>query len=91
VTAGQWSRVCDNHPRLLHRQIADILGVTAQLVSRFAKLRAKQLNIARKTQARAKSTLLMIDRTTNLQRCRSYTMDHGRLSVDATQACRLRP
>jgi len=42
----------DNHPRLLHREIADILGVTAQLVSRFTKLRAKQLNIARKTQSR---------------------------------------
>ncbi|OSI24348.1 hypothetical protein [Bradyrhizobium canariense] len=44
--------LCDNHPRLLHRQMADILGVTAQLVSRFAKLRAKRLNIARKAQAR---------------------------------------
>ena len=45
------SWLCDNHPRLLHRQIADILGVTAQLVSKFTKLRAKQINIARKTQA----------------------------------------
>ncbi|MCK1289644.1 hypothetical protein [Bradyrhizobium sp. 30] len=42
----------DHHPRLLHRQIADILGVTAQLVSRFTKLRAKQINIARRAQTR---------------------------------------
>jgi len=38
----------DNHPRLLHCQTADILGVTAQLVSRFTKLRAKQISVARK-------------------------------------------
>ncbi|MEY9604618.1 hypothetical protein AB7M74_000162 [Bradyrhizobium japonicum] len=44
--------LCDHYPRLLHRQIADILGVTAQLVSRFTKLRAKQkqIKIARKAQ-----------------------------------------
>lgn len=44
--------LCDNYPRLLHRQIADILGVTAQLISKFTKLRAKQINIARKGLAR---------------------------------------
>lgn len=44
--------LCDNHPHLLHRQIADILGVTAQLVSRFSKLRAQQKSIARRAQAR---------------------------------------
>ncbi|UGX92926.1 hypothetical protein G6321_00046105 [Bradyrhizobium barranii subsp. barranii] len=44
--------LCDNHHRLLHRQIADILGVTAQLISKFTKLRAKQINIARKGLAR---------------------------------------
>ncbi|MBP1060016.1 hypothetical protein JOE51_001483 [Bradyrhizobium japonicum] len=44
------SWLCDHYPRLLHRQIADILGVTPQLVSKFTKLRAKQkqINIARK-------------------------------------------
>lgn len=42
--------LCDHHPRLLHRQISDILGVTPQLVSKFVKLRAKQkqINIARR-------------------------------------------
>ncbi|MEZ0058944.1 hypothetical protein ABIF26_004452 [Bradyrhizobium elkanii] len=42
--------LCDHYSCLLHRQIADILGVTPQLVSKFAKLRAKQkqINIARK-------------------------------------------
>lgn len=40
----------DHYTRLLHRQIADILGVTPQLVSKFTKLRAKQkqINIARR-------------------------------------------
>lgn len=42
----------DNHPHLLHHQIADILCVTAQLISKFTKLRAKQISIARKAQAR---------------------------------------
>ncbi|MBB4378454.1 hypothetical protein [Bradyrhizobium sp. SBR1B] len=44
--------LCDHYPRLLHRQIAEILGVTAQLVSRFTKVRAKQkqIKIARKVQ-----------------------------------------
>lgn len=42
----------DHYPRLLHRQIADILGVTAQFVSKFTKLRGKQISIARKAQAR---------------------------------------
>lgn len=44
--------LCDHHPHLLHRQIADLLGVTAQLVSKFTKLRAKdkQIKIASKAQ-----------------------------------------
>lgn len=44
--------LCDHHPRLLHRQISDILGVTPQLVSKFVKLRAKekQIKIALKEQ-----------------------------------------
>ncbi len=37
--------LCDHFPRLLYRQIADILGVTPQLVSTFTKLRAKQKQI----------------------------------------------
>ncbi|MFT4115970.1 hypothetical protein [Bradyrhizobium sp.] len=44
--------LCDHHPRLLHRHIADILGVTPQLVSKFTTLRAKQINIARNAKAR---------------------------------------
>ncbi|QIO30763.1 hypothetical protein [Bradyrhizobium sp. 1(2017)] len=47
--------LCDNHPHLLHCQIADILGVTAQLVSRFTKLRAKRINI-RKAQKDQRQT-----------------------------------
>lgn len=42
--------LCDHHPRLLHRQIADILGVTPQLVSKFTKLRAKQKQIKLRAQ-----------------------------------------
>ena len=37
--------LCDHYPHLLHYQIAGILGVTPQLVSKFTKLRAKQINI----------------------------------------------
>ncbi|OAF11558.1 hypothetical protein [Bradyrhizobium neotropicale] len=60
--------LCDNYPRLLHRQIADILGVTAQLVSKFTKLRAKQINIARTTQARPIPTVTADRKDHNMKR-----------------------
>ena len=69
--------LCDHHPSLLHRQIADILGVTPQLVSKFTKLRAKQrqIDIARKAQLEQRDVVLTM--TTSLLRS-SRNDHHGR-------------